>query len=105
MKTVAAFCTRTSPPPNGMFSTMALLRMIMATETVVVAMHAAANVAVVGVSSCFCVSTSTITSSVFFASMAPGAHACAFMVMCALYLNGFECIRDEGLAQGVADRF
>lgn len=38
--TVAAFCTRTSPPPKGMLSTMALLSRIMATETAVVVAHA-----------------------------------------------------------------
>ena len=44
MNTVAVFCSSTRPPLNGMFKTIALLRMIMVTETVVDAIHAAATV-------------------------------------------------------------
>lgn len=62
---VAVFCNRTNPPPNGILRTMALLRMIIATDTVVDIMQAAATA-----TDFFCSTPPSISSvSVFSSSM------------------------------------
>lgn len=75
--TVDVFCSRTSPPPNGMLSRMALFSRSMVTETTVVTLHAAITVTGFGAGGRGS-SIWTSTSTNFTGSIVNNAHCVCF---------------------------